>query len=96
MSALHKHHEACEGALVGVWDSVLRDRGELKYIIHRCLLWLEDGVLSLPLFENFKVVAVGNGGGTGRTTVSGYPTHSCAFYESMVCAIIHTDKEWLS
>ena len=28
--------------------------------------------------------------------VSGYPTRSSAIYESMVCAIIHTDKEWLN
>ena len=75
---------------------MLRDRGELRCFIHRCLLWFEDGVLRLPLFENFKVVVVGIGGGTGRAAVSGYPTHSCAFYESMLCAIIHTNKEWLS
>ena len=37
-------HETCEGALVGgVWDSVLRERGELRCFIHRCLLWFEDG-----------------------------------------------------
>ena len=39
-------------------------------------------VVCLPLFENFKVVAVGIGEGTGRTVVSGYPIHTLVHFMS--------------
>ena len=73
---------------------MLRDRGQLRCFIHRCLLWFEDEVLCLPLFEKFKVVAVGIGGGTGRTVVSGCNTLLCILWVHGLCH--HTHRQGMA